>query len=294
MTTPAFRSSVSANSALTRRKRSRRLEMRQLCQLRNRRRRRSAESSSSYRRINTEKLSNHPLVPSCRHRRASSNQKCSTTACDRWGWVGNFDGFPFRILNGECSQGDPSLAFSSPNMMMAPQFAHLARSGSYIFSDSGSTRLFSDASSVRSLASIGMGSSDGRRITIRKVPNSPSELLSYISPPTWVYSDLDSSDLTVQLCSSTQINYQSLLKAEIINLWGMRWMGSKKTRSFQFHRPTWQMRNVALSWCQAQLKIMFSAKLFFFTRYAIRLDQTSRVDGTSSAHRDNLHTCPIV
>lgn len=80
--------------------------------------------------------------------------------------------------------GDPSLTFSSPNVLMAPQLAHLARSGSYVFSDSGSTRLFSDASSVRSLASIGMGSTDGKRMVIRKVPNSPSELLSYISPPT--------------------------------------------------------------------------------------------------------------
>lgn len=80
--------------------------------------------------------------------------------------------------------GDPSLAFSSPNMLMAPQLAHLARSGSYVFSDSGSSRVYSDATSVRSLASIGMGSTDGRRMVIRKVPNSPSELLSYISPPT--------------------------------------------------------------------------------------------------------------
>jgi hypothetical protein len=80
--------------------------------------------------------------------------------------------------------GDPSLTFSSPNVLMAPQLAHLVRSGSYIFTDTGNGKLFSDASSVRSLASIGMGSTDGRRMVIRKVPNSPSELLSYISPPT--------------------------------------------------------------------------------------------------------------
>lgn len=80
--------------------------------------------------------------------------------------------------------GDPSLTFSSPNVLMSPQLAHLVRSGSYVFSDSGSTRLFSDASSVRSLASIGMGSTDGKKLVIRKVPNSPSELLSYIRPST--------------------------------------------------------------------------------------------------------------
>lgn len=71
-------------------------------------------------------------------------------------------------------------------MLLTPQYAHLVRSGSYLFTESGSTRLYSDATSIRSLASIGMGSTDGRRMVIRKVPNSPSELLSYISPPTWV------------------------------------------------------------------------------------------------------------
>lgn len=67
---------------------------------------------------------------------------------------------------------------------MAPHLSHLPRAGSFIFSESGSTRMFSDASSVRSLASIGMGSTDGRRMVIRKVPNSPSELMNYICPPT--------------------------------------------------------------------------------------------------------------
>ncbi|XP_053677581.1 sodium- and chloride-dependent GABA transporter ine [Anopheles nili] len=63
--------------------------------------------------------------------------------------------------------------------------ATIARSGSYIFSDVGGTpRLFSDATSIRSLASIGMGSTDGRRMVIRRVPNSPNELLTMISPPT--------------------------------------------------------------------------------------------------------------
>ncbi|XP_058123951.1 sodium- and chloride-dependent GABA transporter ine [Anopheles ziemanni] len=63
--------------------------------------------------------------------------------------------------------------------------AAIARSGSYIFSDVGGTpRLFSDATSIRSLASIGMGSTDGRRMVIRRVPNSPNELLTMINPPT--------------------------------------------------------------------------------------------------------------
>lgn len=68
--------------------------------------------------------------------------------------------------------------------------AHLSpttiiRTGSYIFSEAGGTpRLFSDATSIRSLASIGVGSTDGRRMVIRRVPNSPTELLTIINPPT--------------------------------------------------------------------------------------------------------------
>lgn len=76
---------------------------------------------------------------------------------------------------------DQGMALSSPIYSPPPS---IARSGSYIFSDCGSTRIFSDAVSVRSLASIGMGSTDGRKMVIRRVPNSPTELLSIISPPT--------------------------------------------------------------------------------------------------------------
>lgn len=39
--------------------------------------------------------------------------------------------------------------------------------------------VMSDAASIRSLASIGMGSTDGRKLTIRRVPTSPNELLNY-------------------------------------------------------------------------------------------------------------------
>lgn len=76
---------------------------------------------------------------------------------------------------------DQGMALSSPIYSPPPS---IVRSGSYIFSDCGSTRIFSDAVSVRSLASIGMGSTDGRKMVIRRVPNSPTELLSIISPPT--------------------------------------------------------------------------------------------------------------
>lgn len=46
------------------------------------------------------------------------------------------------------------------------------------------TTPFYDTVSIRSLASIGMGSSDGRKLTIRRVPTSPSELINMVHPPT--------------------------------------------------------------------------------------------------------------
>jgi len=50
--------------------------------------------------------------------------------------------------------------------------------------DASPLRSWSDAVSVRSLASIGMGSTDGRKLTIAKVPTSPAELLNLASPQT--------------------------------------------------------------------------------------------------------------
>lgn len=43
------------------------------------------------------------------------------------------------------------------------------------------------APSVRSLASIGMGCTDGRKMVIRRVPTSPTELFHLVRPPTWVF-----------------------------------------------------------------------------------------------------------
>lgn len=80
---------------------------------------------------------------------------------------------------------DGALATSTPTVGHVGHHppTSLARSGSYVFSDCGSARLFSDATSVRSLASIGMGSTDGRKMVIRRVPNSPTELLTILNPP---------------------------------------------------------------------------------------------------------------
>lgn len=50
-----------------------------------------------------------------------------------------------------------------------------------------SSLCFSDVAShvsVRSLASVGMGSTDGRKVTIRRVPTSPTELFNIVHSPT--------------------------------------------------------------------------------------------------------------
>lgn len=49
-------------------------------------------------------------------------------------------------------------------------------------SESGNTHY--GAPSVRSLASIGMGCTDGRKMVIRRVPTSPTELFHLVRPPT--------------------------------------------------------------------------------------------------------------
>lgn len=41
-----------------------------------------------------------------------------------------------------------------------------------------------DAASLRSWASVGMGSTDGKRMIVRRVPTSPGELFNIVNPPT--------------------------------------------------------------------------------------------------------------
>ncbi|KAL6254416.1 hypothetical protein P5V15_014464 [Pogonomyrmex californicus] len=64
------------------------------------------------------------------------------------------------------------------------------------------SRSYPDTVSIRSLASIGLGSSDGRKLTIRRVPTSPSELFNMVHPPPFEddvstctsYDDMDADD----------------------------------------------------------------------------------------------------
>lgn len=46
------------------------------------------------------------------------------------------------------------------------------------------SRVQSDGMSNRSIASIGMGSTDGKRLVIRKLPQSPEQLLNIVNSPT--------------------------------------------------------------------------------------------------------------
>lgn len=60
--------------------------------------------------------------------------------------------------------------------------AAIGRTNSFLFSEMGSGKLLSDATSIRSLASIGIGSTDGKKMIVRKVPATASELLSIMNP----------------------------------------------------------------------------------------------------------------
>ncbi|XP_025073170.1 sodium- and chloride-dependent GABA transporter ine-like [Pogonomyrmex barbatus] len=70
----------------------------------------------------------------------------------------------------------------------------------YAGTNENQSRSYPDTVSIRSLASIGLGSSDGRKLTIRRVPTSPSELFNVVHPPPFeddvstCTSDMDADD----------------------------------------------------------------------------------------------------
>lgn len=59
----------------------------------------------------------------------------------------------------------------------------LADSSSFLLRDRVANQLYSDVTSVKSLASIGIGSTDGHKLVIKRVPQSPSDLLNFYAPP---------------------------------------------------------------------------------------------------------------
>ncbi|XP_034669550.1 sodium- and chloride-dependent GABA transporter ine isoform X1 [Drosophila subobscura] len=93
----------------------------------------------------------------------------------------------------------------APNpLYMQPQ-ASLSGS-SYLFHDLPAHQIYSDVTSVRSLASIGIGSTDGRKLVIRRVPTTANELFDMVNPqtppPLGIDDDdsyMDMSDDAVQL-----------------------------------------------------------------------------------------------
>ncbi|ALC38115.1 ine [Drosophila busckii] len=69
-----------------------------------------------------------------------------------------------------------------PNpLYMQPQSS--LRGSSYNFHELGN-QIYSDVTSVRSLASIGIGSTDGRKLVIRRVPTTANELFDMVNPQT--------------------------------------------------------------------------------------------------------------
>lgn len=118
-------------------------------------------------------------------------------------FISFFPLFPADKSNGGLSTApEEPLAVSNPTMTAAQQPkieadhsihlksqqtqvnlpAAIGRTSSFVFTDMGSGKLISDATSIRSLASIGIGSTDGRKMIVRRVPTSPSELLSIMNP----------------------------------------------------------------------------------------------------------------
>lgn len=46
------------------------------------------------------------------------------------------------------------------------------------------TKYYSDAISIKSWASVGMGSTDGKKMIVRRIPTSTVELFNIVNPPT--------------------------------------------------------------------------------------------------------------
>lgn len=133
----------------------------------------------------TFNATNSPKPTRAMHKSPSAKKFVVVSGKDESPFLSPSASFTAKHQSPKLLSDSKSLTFSSPHMFKSnPNLQHLVRSGSYVFNESGSTKILSDASSIRSLVSIGMGSTDGRKMVIRKVPNSPTELLNYINPPT--------------------------------------------------------------------------------------------------------------
>lgn len=71
----------------------------------------------------------------------------------------------------------------TPTLLRPSTSGKQLSTSSYTYPESAASQIYSDVTSVRSLASIGIGSTDGRKLVIRRVPNTPTELFSIVNPP---------------------------------------------------------------------------------------------------------------
>ncbi|KAM8717970.1 hypothetical protein ACLKA7_004643 [Drosophila subpalustris] len=91
------------------------------------------------------------------------------------------------LSDSSCNLAGSSAAncgLQAPNpLYMQPQAS--LRGSSYNFHElAGGNQIYSDVTSVRSLASIGIGSTDGRKLVIRRVPTTANELFDMVNPQT--------------------------------------------------------------------------------------------------------------
>nr|CAD7457653.1 unnamed protein product [Timema tahoe] len=92
---------------------------------------------------------------------------------------------------------DPAIAAAAQKELSIPISQPANWRGSFHMSDAAIHRNMS----MRSLASIGMGSTDGRKVTIRRVPTSPSELLNIVT--SLVYCESSALDHAVTKAGKT-------------------------------------------------------------------------------------------
>ncbi|XP_030241016.1 sodium- and chloride-dependent GABA transporter ine isoform X1 [Drosophila navojoa] len=90
------------------------------------------------------------------------------------------------LSDSSCNLASSSAAtggLQPPNpLYMQPQSS--LSGSSYHFHELAGNQIYSDVTSVRSLASIGIGSTDGRKLVIRRVPTTANELFDMVNPQT--------------------------------------------------------------------------------------------------------------
>ncbi|CAH0746844.1 unnamed protein product [Bemisia tabaci] len=147
------------------------------------------------------------------HRKRKSEKGAGSTGSSGSGsgtWKPSLDSLVVpRAASGAASLRSLRVPVSEEQHLVIPTSPSLA---SFAFGDSPNSNLLrplSQVVSVRSLASIGMGSTDGKKMTIRKVPTSPSELLNIADPSMFLSEDeYSSSSSYSRSCSDSGMHYK--------------------------------------------------------------------------------------